>query len=79
MVEIEGHFSSAREIASAQEDIGYKINSYLRQRGWEHTSTTPGCYWMWKRTIDGVVYMVDTDAAVRIQGTFEETAEVAES
>lgn len=24
-----------------------RAESYLRSRGWEHTSSTPACYWLW--------------------------------
>jgi hypothetical protein len=29
-------------------------NDYLRQHGWSQTSSTPGCYWMWRRSFADV-------------------------
>lgn len=37
---------------------------YLRRFGWTYTSQNPAFVWLWKRTIDGVTYMVDAKTAV---------------
>jgi hypothetical protein len=64
-------FVSVMEIRLAEEDLGFKVDAYLRSKGWRNTSKTPGCYWMWLREIDGVTYMVERDHAVRIQAHLE--------
>ena len=38
-------------------------HNYLKGRGWEWTCQTPGCVWMWMRTIpDGRTLLVLTEA-----------------
>ena len=46
-------------------------DSWLRSRGWSHTSETPGCYWMWQREWKGKTFLVDTTTAERIQATWD--------
>jgi hypothetical protein len=72
MVEIEGTFTSASEIEHAEEALGWKIDAFLRSKGWEQRSNTPGCYWMWHRTIGGVVYACHRDDAVSMQRAIED-------
>jgi hypothetical protein len=59
------------DIRIAESDLEELKSRYLRARGWKHTSTTPGCYWLWEKTLvdeRGVrVALVDLDTAVRLQ------------
>jgi hypothetical protein len=55
------------EIERLRRDAEEKRDRWLRNRGWEYTSSTPGCYWMWKR--EG--YLVDTSTAERLQGHWD--------
>lgn len=38
-----------RDIISCGERLQVAKNGYLRAHGWRETSSTPGCYWMWRR------------------------------
>jgi hypothetical protein len=49
------------------EQLDFKVEAYLREKGWKHTSDTPGSYWMWEREIGGRVYLVERATALRIQ------------
>jgi len=40
---------------------------YLRQRGWEHTSSTLGSFWGWTKEINGIKYVAPTTHAIRLQ------------
>ena len=62
---------SVATIRAEEEQIGFKMEAHLRGHGWVHTSSTPGYYWMWKREIDGVTYMVERTTAIRIQSWIE--------
>jgi hypothetical protein len=44
-----------------------KRGQWLRNRGWEYTSSTPGCYWMYRKEWEGKVFLVDEPTAARIQ------------
>lgn len=35
------------------QDATYELESVMRHRGWEHTSSTPGCVWMWQKELPG--------------------------
>lgn len=36
---------------AAYDKIQFDKDSFLRKRGWEATSSTPGSLWMWKKTL----------------------------
>lgn len=59
------------KIDAAIEDIRHRKESLLRSRGWSHTASTVGCYWMWFRVVDGVSYGCCIDDAYRIQNTLD--------
>jgi hypothetical protein len=48
------------ELRRAAEEFRDK---WLRENGWEHTSHTPGCFWMWRKG----EFFCDADTAERIQ------------
>lgn len=50
-----------------REQLDEQAAAYLRSKGWKHTSSTPGCYWMWEREIGGRTLLVELATAVRIQ------------
>lgn len=57
-----------RRFESDREQIQFKMEAHLRERGWEHTSQTPGCYWRWvKKLPDGRTVMCDFGAAITIE------------
>lgn len=55
------------EYKSAVEDLRHEAEAHLRKSGWKHTSSTPGCYWMWEKEMDGRVFLVEFETAMRIQ------------
>lgn len=57
-----------REAEEALEDVK---SAYLIERGWTHSSSHPGCYWLWSKEIDGKTYATSLDLAVGIQGGTE--------
>jgi hypothetical protein len=44
-----------------------ECSKWLRLRGWQYTSSTPGSYWMWTKEWDGKHFLVDEKTAERIQ------------
>ena len=55
------------QIESAVDAIRYRKEAYLRTKGWDHTSSTVGCYWMWFKTVNERHYGCCTEDAFRIQ------------
>ena len=66
--------------------------NWLRSRGWEHTSSTVGCYWMWERELTEPiysaakktgertrVYLVTHETACRIQATLDRVRDFDEN
>lgn len=62
------------QIEAERKDLDYRTEAYLRARGWEHTSQTVGCYWMWFKTVNGKHYGCSTDDAFRIQDNIDREA-----
>lgn len=59
---------SSNEIETAEFELEQARSRYLRSNGWEHTSDTPSCHWLWKKlTPKGETLLVDTAFAVSIQ------------
>lgn len=50
------------------------VSKALRAAGWQHTSSTPGSYWMWQGEIKGIRYMLGAADAARIQEHFDREA-----
>lgn len=60
-----------------REQLGFREAAWLRAKGWKHTSSTPGCFWLWMKTIEpphatqacpaGTVILVDQDMALTLQ------------
>jgi len=63
---------SLDEIASEIEQLGFDQDRYLREHGWNYTSNTPGCFWLWTREWDGKVLAVSKELALRMQHVMEE-------
>lgn len=55
------------EVYRLRRDADDEVESALTKAGWEHTSSTPGSYWMWVKEIDGRSYCVPLATAARIQ------------
>jgi len=59
---------SGNDILDAQREREAAVSRYLRSHGWEYTSSTPGCLWMWrKKTPAGEVLLVDESTALSMQ------------
>lgn len=37
------------DIEAAEQEVEQTKERYLRRFGWEHTSSTPGSFWLWRR------------------------------
>lgn len=69
---------SAEDADIQREHLGFRIAAYLREKGWKHTSSTPGCFWLWEKTLaDGRVVLVNQDMAIGMQRDFEDAEEPA--
>jgi hypothetical protein len=56
------------ELERLREEVGFAEERYLRSHGWEHTSDTPGCLWLWKKTTpNGETLLVETGTAISMQ------------
>lgn len=59
------------QLEATRSELRHRTEAYLRTKGWEHTSATVGCYWMWFKTIDGRHYGCSADDAFRIQDAID--------
>ncbi len=39
------------EVTHARVMLDFEVDSFLRSKGWEHTSQTPGCLWLWTKLV----------------------------
>lgn len=54
-----------QEATDALEDA---TRNYLKARGWKHTSSTPGHYWVWEKLLpDGRTVLASQELAVSMQ------------
>jgi hypothetical protein len=66
-----GAIGSVAEARWQGEQLSFRVDAFLRSRGWEHTSSTPGSYWLWGKTIDGKAFWVDQAHALGIEASQE--------
>jgi len=66
-----GPIGSVAEARWQEEQHGYRIDAFLRSRGWGHTSSTPGSLWLWTKLIGGETYYVDRGTAMHMEATLE--------
>lgn len=63
---------SMKTLRQAEFDLEELRYAFLRGRGWNHTSHTPGCLWLWEKDIarDGVTQrvVVSDQTALAIEG-----------
>lgn len=45
-------FKSVADVHWEREKFDYDVDAFLRSRGWEHTSETPGSLWLWVKTVE---------------------------
>lgn len=63
------------EIEDAETDLEGKIDTWLRVHGWQHTSETPGCIWMWQHEWKGQTLLVSQSTARHIQAEWDHEAQ----
>lgn len=44
-------FKSLDDVRHEREMLEYEVDAFLRSKGWTHSSSTPGCFWLWCKTI----------------------------
>lgn len=62
---------STGHVDALREHLEYEIDRFLRGRGWERKIVKTGGFWMWHRLIDGKMFVVNKDTALRIEGSLE--------
>ena len=51
---------AAAKIDDESEELSHRLDVLLRKRGWKNHSKTPGCIWMWEKTMpDGRVILTN--------------------
>lgn len=56
-----------------EEDLQFKKQEYLVERGWEYTCRIPGSFWVYKKKLkDGGVVLCPQNTAMGIQEWIEE-------
>ena len=66
-----GPIGSTSEARWQEEQLGFRLDAFLRKRGWAHTSSTPGSFWMWTKLVNGQEMYVDRDHALAIERHLE--------
>ena len=66
-----GPIGSVAEARWQEEQHGFRIDAFLRSRGWGHTSSTPGSLWLWTKRIAGKTYYVDRASAMRMEASLD--------
>lgn len=57
--------TSAGAVTYLREQLEFAVDAFLRSRGFESTSLTPGCLWLWRAVLeDGTVLLVSKDTAL---------------
>lgn len=59
------------QIASLRRHANDAETKWLTSSGWQHTSSTPGSYWLWMKEWDGKTFLVEQATAARIQETWD--------
>ncbi len=58
---------TTEDVQFATDQLGFDIDGFLRERGWEYKCDTPGSYWLWERMVGSRTILVQRDMAVRIE------------
>ena len=59
------------DVHHEREMLEFKVDDFLRRAGWKSTTSTVGCFWLWERTIEGRVYLVEKEMALSIQANLD--------
>lgn len=57
------------DVMHEREMLEFAIDAFLRSKGWTHTSSTPGCLWLWCKTLK----WSETNRDDRAKGGFRKT------
>lgn len=50
------------------EQLNFKKDAWLRKKGWDFTSSTPGHLWLWKKEINNYgTILTNRDSAIHMQ------------
>jgi hypothetical protein len=60
---VDRQYQTSLRIERLRDEADELRDEWLRQNGWEHTSSTPGCFWMWRKG----EFFCDAITAERIQ------------
>jgi len=66
-----GPIGSTSEARWQEEQLVFRVDAFLRSRGWADTSSTPGCFWMWTKMIKGQEMYVTREHAMGIEAHLE--------
>ena len=66
-----GPIGSVSEAKWQGEQLQFRVDAFLRSRGWQFTSSTPGSYWLWSKVVDGNPIYVDHAHALGIERSLE--------
>ena len=64
-----------RDVSSMEEQLHWKKEAYLKERGWEYTSSLPGSFWVYvkklPKTYGDKVFVCDESTAMHIQESLD--------
>lgn len=59
---------TVQDIDSAREEVEFKVDAFLRARGWKSTCGNPASIWLWEKKLkDGRVLLADKDTALMFE------------
>lgn len=65
-------FEKFSDIDFEKEQLDFKADALLREKGWKETSSTPGSLWLWERKLDdGRIVLVNKASAIHMQNWFD--------
>ena len=60
------------ELEEAVDKLRFKEQRFLKENGWDYTSSTPHARWLWKKEIDGITYCMNKEDAIDLQRYLED-------
>lgn len=56
------------DVRYEREQLEFRVDAFLRTRGWKSTCSNPASLWLWERMLgDGRVVLVDKDTALAFE------------
>ena len=57
-----------RDFFARERNLDNDKRDFLKSRGWEHTSTTPGSFWMFQKALaDGRIMLTTMEHALTVE------------